>query len=162
MSNLRQAFKLLRDFDTLPPSEQRTRIAKVDRFLAIAKTRSRRDLLDWREVDQLRKQRAYMLMASSRVDEGINEIESLVIEYEKWIADLHEEAAFQLAEAALVSFQLRRAIAGQAFARAALEHSGNAKRISRTVLKAIELMQREVEQNGSKSEKVKRTSQPKR
>ena len=92
-------------------------------------------------IDQLRKQRAHMLVVAGRADEGIKEMKSIVAHYETTIAELHEEATFQFAEAALAAFQRGRVSGGKAFARSALQHAGMSQSISRTVLSAIELMQ---------------------
>lgn len=139
-------------FASQSASEQKARIASIDKLLKQAEAQKKNALLALREIDQLWKQRACMLLMSGKVNQGIKEIELLVTGYESSIADLHEEAAFQLGEAALASYRRNRPAAGEAFARSALEHSGGARRMSRTVLSAIELMQCQQERQSRKKQ----------
>ena len=142
MSVLKEAFKLLRDYSSITPSQKQKRIARVDQLLKSAEKRKKRSICALRDIDQLRKQRAYLLIMGGYVDEGIKEIESLVADYNETICELHDEAAFQLAEAAVASFRRRSSKVGEVLACSALSHAGLAMRINRTVLTALELMQR--------------------
>jgi len=145
MSALKRSFKLLEDFKRLRADLQKKRIAQIDSMLRLAEEQRRKALLIDRDFDQLRKQRAYMLIICGRNDEGMAEIEALVADYEQTIERLHEEAAFQLAEAAEASFCNKENALGIALARRALTHTGKAGRLSRTVLRVLELAQKELE-----------------
>lgn len=152
MNALQQAFKLLHNFAKQTPKAQRAALAKVGELLKSSEERARDARLALREIDQLRKQRAHMLVVAGKADEGIAETKSLVAQYETAIAELHDEAAFQLAEAALAAFQQGRDSAGIALARSSLQHAGMSQTISRTVLSAIELMQRQQEAASRKAQ----------
>lgn len=128
---------------------------KLDRLLVLAEAKEQTSELALREIDQLRKQRAYLLIASGRVSDGIGAIESMVGHYEDSIARLHDEAAFQLAEAAVAAFKSGRTGAGLRFASSALKHSGNAGCINKTVLSALALIQRHQERLSRKAAKRK-------
>lgn len=138
MNLLRQAFALLRDFASLPLKQKRVRISKLDSLLRAARSREKRARLAVRELDQLRKQRAYMLVVSGKVAAGIKQSEDLVAELERGIADLHDEAAFQLSEAALAAFRSGRQSTARALTRRALSHAGMAGRLSKTLLQALD------------------------
>ena len=143
MSVLKQAFQLLDGFSSLKQDKQRKRIAQLNRLRLTAERKEHGALLAIRDIDQLRKERAYLLIVSGHFDEGIKTIESIVSGYESRIADLHDEAAFQLSQAALASFRRGRLQAGKGFARSALKHCAMAKHINKTVLSALELMQQQ-------------------
>ena len=98
-----------------------------------------------REVDQLRKQRAYMLISSGKIEDGIKEIQSLTNDYNEKIENLHDEIAFQLCEAAIACFRSSNSTAGVDLAKLALAHAGHANRISRVALQAFELWQQQHE-----------------
>lgn len=155
MNILKQAFRLLDSFASLPPGEQRSRLAKLDRLLVLAEAREQTSELALRKIDQLRKQRAYLLIASGQFPEGIKAIESMVGHYEDSIVRLHDETAFQLAEAAVAAFKSGRAGMGVRFATSALKHSGNAGYINKTVLSALALVQQHQERLSRKAAKRK-------
>ena len=155
MNILKQAFRLLDSFASLPPGEQRSRLAKLERLLVLAEAKEQTSELALREIDQLRKQRAYLLIASGQIPDGIKAIQSMVGRYEDSIARLHDEAAFQLAEAAIAAFRCGRAGAGVRFASSALKHSGNAGCINKTVLSALALVQQHQERLSRKAAKRK-------
>jgi len=152
---LKQAFRLLDGFASLQPGEQRSRLAKLERLLVLAEAKEQASALALREIDQLRKQRAYLLIASGQIPDGIKAIESMVGHYEDSIARLHDEAAFQLAEAAVAAFKSGRTGMGVRFATSALKHSGNAGCINKTVLSALALVQQHQERLSRKAAKRK-------
>ena len=155
MNILKQAFRLLDGFASLQPGEQRSRLAKLERLLVLAEVKEQTSQLALREIDQLRKQRAYLLIASGRAPEGIRAIESMVGRYEDSIARLHDEAAFQLAEAAVAAFKSGQTGTGVRLASSALKHSGNAGCINKTVLSALALVQQHQERLSRKAAKRK-------
>ena len=144
-SNLKKAFALLSNFPKLERTEQRKRLAMLEKLLIAAMKRQNDALLMFREIDQLRKERAYMLIQSGEIENGVKEIQSIVAGYEQSISEMHEEAAFQLAEAAIASFNTKNYSGGEKFARDSLSHAGLSNRISKTVINALELMQKNQE-----------------
>lgn len=140
MSIVKQAFQLLNNFNAIKPKEQQRRIKKTNLMLKRAEKKQKTALLALWEIDQLRKQRAYMLLTHDDSDEGLGDIQSLVDEYDEKISRLHEEAAFQLSEAAIASFRRKKSEVGKAFAISALKHAGQAKFVSSTFINAVELL----------------------
>jgi hypothetical protein len=138
---LKQAFALLDGFSTLRVRDQRKRIKKIDVLLKRAKSEQSSATLAIRQLDQIQKQRAYMLIASGRAEDGIKEILSLVQDYEKSILILHDEASFQLCEAAIASFQRNESEIGGNYARLALKHAGLANRTSQKLIETLKLLQ---------------------
>lgn len=147
MNALKHAFALLQDFSTAKAVEQRRRLLKVDRLLKQAEAKCPQALIALRERDQLRKQHAYMLIASGHVDDGVRESSAIAADYEKEIINLHDEAAFQLSEAALASFRARRPGLGKALALSALWHAGRASRLSHTLVAALAFAQKQQARN---------------
>ena len=86
------------------------------------------------EIEQLRKPRSYMLIATNHYMDGIEEIHSLVGEDNETILNLHETAAFLLSEAASASFRRNQSATGKALAITALGHAGQARAV---ILNAI-------------------------
>jgi hypothetical protein len=144
-SNLKKAVALLANYSNLSNTEQRKRIRTLQQLIKEATKREQEALLISREIDQLRKEHAYLHMQSGDVNGGIKEIESIVTGYEQSILRLHEEAAFQLAEAANAAFDSGDYSRGEKFARSALSHSGACRQISRIVMEAFECLQKNQE-----------------
>jgi hypothetical protein len=141
MNYLKQAFKLLDNFPTSSPAEQRRRIKTVGKMLRAAEKNSHVATLALRETDQLRKQLAYFFIESGRVSSGLKQIQSIVLDYERSISNLHDEAAFQLAEASIASFKSNMPGKGMTFVQRSLCHSGAGGKISKTLLTALSLAQ---------------------
>jgi hypothetical protein len=157
MKILKQSFGLLDGFSCLSRRAQNKRIRKIDHLLRVSSSKALEAQQRIRELDQLQKQRAYMLIVAGQPARGIKQIQSLVAEYERKIADLHEEASFQLAEATLACFRCNRGGLALALARDALGHAGAAKRFSRTFLAAIEQAQQRRETKGRADRRRART-----
>lgn len=145
MNTLKKAFDLLDNFSSLKQSDQDKKIKQVEKLLRAAIKKQSDALLAVREVDQIQKQLAYMLISSGKIDDGINHIKSLVAECNGKIVSMHEEMAFQLCEAAIAAFRNDDPVTGSDLTKQGLAHAGQAKQISRTVLKAFELLQQHQE-----------------
>ena len=141
--SLLEAFRLLDGFAAASPAQKKKRIEQVNRLLKCAEGGRRDANLALRTIDQLRKQRVHMLITAGKLNEGIAESKRIVRDYEASIASLHDEAAFQLAEAALNCFRNSQMTRGFALTLSALAHAGNARSISKTLLSALEIAQRE-------------------
>jgi hypothetical protein len=139
--SLLRAFRLFYDFESASPEQKKKRIDQVERLLSEAENRKTDANLALRTIDQLKKERAYMLISAGRLNEGIGEIERIVREYEKSIASLHDEAVFILAEAALSCFRKAQTTRGLQLTRCALAHAGSATWISKTLVSALEIAQ---------------------
>lgn len=145
MTTLKEAFDLLDRFSSLKTNDQKKRIRQVQHLLKESRRNKTDALIAIRETDQLQKQLAYMLVSSGNVKAGLKEMKSLVNEYEEKISSLHDEAAFQLYEAAIASFHNNDSATGINFAKWGLKHSSHAKNVSRTMLNALELLQKQQE-----------------
>jgi len=138
---LLEAFRLLDGFESATRQQKQRRIVQLNRLLRRAKALQKDANLALRTIDQIRKERAYMLISAGRLSEGIAEIESIVRDYEGTVASIHDEAAFQLAEAALSCFNKGQTVRGFEFARSALAHAGNARALSQTLVSALQAAQ---------------------
>lgn len=147
---LRKAVELLNDFSKRSRRNQKLAISQIDSLIKTARSKAHAAELAIRELDQLEKQRAYMLALTGKVALAIGATRSLVAGYERRIGSLHEEAAFQLAEAAILLSQRGRFLQGRRFALAALRHAGASQQVSRTLLSALECLQRAQEASSRK------------
>src|SRR4051812_12032533 len=141
MSKLTRVFKLLNGFEGLALGERSRRLTKVAAALQAASAGQQDALEKISEIGQLQKAHAYMLIRTGQASAGIRELARFGRDCEAKIADLHEEAAFQFAEASSAAFSTGKPAAGFKFAVEALAHSGQARRVSNVVLRALESAQ---------------------